>query len=53
MLGKIRTDPPDRPADDSMTAAVAFRAIAPHLDMLSAAERQLLSDWLDRAINAL
>jgi hypothetical protein len=31
--------------------AVAFRAIAPRLDMLSEAERRLLAEWLDRALN--
>jgi hypothetical protein len=32
---------------------VALRAIAPQLNMLSKAERQLLTEWLNRAINAL
>jgi hypothetical protein len=33
--------------------AVALRAIAPRLDMLTDAERKLLAEWLDRAIDAL
>lgn len=36
-----------------MATAVAFRAIAPELAMLSNAERQLLDDWLARVISAL
>ena len=35
-----------------MATAVAFRAVAPRLDMLSDAERLLLTEWLDRAITA-
>jgi hypothetical protein len=36
-----------------MASAVTLRAVAPTLDMLSNAERQLLAEWLDRAIEAL
>lgn len=40
------------PADGKPRAiAVAFRAIAPELTALSDAERGLLVDWLDRAID--
>ena len=39
------------PADDApMASLVAFRAIAPGLAALTDSERQLLTDWLDRAI---
>lgn len=56
VLSQILTEPADttqrrnRPA---LTAAVGFRAIAPELDVLSAAERQLIMEWLDRTIAAL
>jgi AcrR family transcriptional regulator len=53
VLRQILTDAPGPARSGSMAATVAFRAIAPRLDMLSAAERQLLRDWLDRAIDAL
>ena len=52
VLGQILTDVPPG-ADSAPTATtVAFRAIAPRLDMLSEAERLLLIEWLDRAIDA-
>ena len=50
VLGQILTDPPERAEGGSMATAVAFRAIAPQLDMLSDAERLLLAEWLDRVI---
>ena len=50
---QVLTDAPDRGHSGSMATAVAFRAIAPELDMLSHAERQLLTEWVDRAIDAL
>lgn len=53
VLRQILTDAPERAKGGPMAATVAFRAIAPRLDMLSGAERQLLRDWLDRAIDAL
>lgn len=53
VLQQILTDAPERAESGSMATTVAFRAIAPRLDMLSDAERQLLSEWLDRAIDAL
>lgn len=55
VLSQILTDPaetaplPHRPA---LTAAVAFRAVAPELEALSPAERHLVIEWLDRAIAA-
>jgi len=53
VLRQIVTDAPEPAENGSMATAVAFRAIAPRLDMLSDAERQLLAEWLDRAIDAL
>jgi len=53
VLGQILTDAPERADGGAMATAVAFRAIAPHLDMFSDAERLLLAEWLDRAIKAL
>jgi AcrR family transcriptional regulator len=52
VLSQILTEPaeaqhPDQPV---LTATVAFRAVAPELKALSAAERQLVIEWLDRAI---
>jgi len=44
---------PELPANDPVASAVALRAAASKLDMLSAAERQVLAEWLDRAIEAL
>lgn len=52
VLQHILTEPPAREPGDARATTVAFRAIAPQLDMLTSAERQLLRDWLDRAINA-
>lgn len=49
---QILTDAPV-PANGGPTATVvAFRALAPRLDALSDAERRLLVEWLDRAIDA-
>ncbi|MTD52675.1 TetR family transcriptional regulator [Amycolatopsis sp. RM579] len=45
----ILTDQPPLPEDGTTAAALAFRALAPKLPMLSDAERALLSEWLDRA----
>ena len=50
---QVLTDAPQRAESGPLATAVAFRAIAPQLGMLSPAERQLLADWLDRAISAL
>ena len=58
VLGQVLTDPPD-PAGDvpaaasiAVPAAVALRAAAPGLDVLSDGERRLLAEWLDRVIAA-
>src|ERR1700712_4301431 len=53
VLGQILTNAPERTDDHSISTAVAFRAIAPQLEVLSEAERRLLVEWLDRAIDAL
>jgi hypothetical protein len=53
VLRQILTDAPERPAGGPIAAAVAFRAIVPRLDLLSQAERQLLAEWLDRALSSL
>ena len=53
VLRHVLTDAPV-PADDGPTAtAVALRAVAPGLDGLSSAERQLLVEWLDRVVDSL
>ncbi len=52
VLRQIVTDAPDPGETGPLAVTVAFRAIAPRLDVLSEAERQLLVDWLDRVIAA-
>ena len=53
VLGQIITDPPaPAPADgDTIATAVTLRAMAPRLDALTRAERQMLGEWLDRVID--
>lgn len=53
VLQQLLTDAPERTDDGNIAITVAFRAIAPSLGMLSAAERQLLHQWLDHAIETL
>jgi AcrR family transcriptional regulator len=53
VAGAILTDAPSIERDDPASAAVAFRALAPRLPVLSDAERALLAEWLDRAIDEL
>ena len=53
MLGQILTGAPGRAEDDLAATAVSFRAAVPRLGALSGAERQLMAEWLDRAIAAL
>jgi AcrR family transcriptional regulator len=50
VLGRILTDAAGPVSDDRVTATVAFRAVAPELEALTPAERQVLIEWLDRAI---
>jgi AcrR family transcriptional regulator len=52
VLREVLTDPPGRAVSSSLESAVAFRAVAPGLEVLSDAERQLLAEWLDRVIDA-
>lgn len=51
VLRRILNEAPALSESQHVAAAVVLRAIAPSLDMLSDAERQLLAEWLDRAIN--
>ncbi|WP_433201729.1 TetR/AcrR family transcriptional regulator [Dactylosporangium sp. CS-047395] len=48
VLARILTDAPAADQDASTAAAVALRALAPQLAMLSDGERRLLIEWLDR-----
>ncbi|MEU8803297.1 helix-turn-helix domain-containing protein [Spirillospora sp. NPDC048819] len=48
VMRSILTDAPALPADDAAAAAIAFRAVAPKLTILTDAERALLAEWLDR-----
>ena len=50
VVSQILSDARERTADDELTTAVAFRAIAPGLEALTDAERLMLVEWLDRAI---
>jgi AcrR family transcriptional regulator len=49
VMRSILTEVPTLPAVSAAAAAVAFRAVAPELTVLTDAERALLSEWLDRA----
>jgi hypothetical protein len=53
VLREILTEAPAVPESGPMAAVVAFRAVAPRLDMLSDAERGMLQEWLDRAVDGL
>lgn len=53
VLRQILTDPPEHADDGVLATVVAFRAVAPQLDILSGAERRLLAEWLDRVIVAV
>lgn len=52
VLGEILTSTPVRPDPEPIAVAVAFLAALPRLPALSDAERSLLTEWLDRAINS-
>ena len=53
VMSQILTDP-HRTTDSTVkSASVTLRALTPRLDMLSGAEKQVLDEWLDRAIAAL
>ncbi len=53
VLRQILTDAPEPVDAGAMATTVAFRAVAPGLSVLSAGEQQLLSEWLDRAVDSL
>jgi AcrR family transcriptional regulator len=53
VLRQILTDAPERSEAGPMATTVAFRAAVPRLDMLSDNERRLMTEWLDRAVDAL
>lgn len=53
VLRQILVDAPDSTGNGPTATAVAFRAIAPRLEALTEAERQLLAEWLDRVIAGL
>lgn len=48
VMRTVLTDPPATGTDSTATAAVTLRAAAPELPMLTAGERNLLSEWMDR-----
>ena len=50
VFAQILIDTPERAEVGSLPTTVAFRAIAPELQMLTSAERHILIEWLDRAI---
>ena len=52
VLGRILIDAPAEAPNGPRATAVALRALAPQLEMLSASERQLLVEWLDRITEA-
>ena len=53
VAGAIFTDVSAIERDDPISTSVAFRTLTPRLPVLSEAERALLSEWLDRAIDEL
>jgi AcrR family transcriptional regulator len=53
VLDQILTDPIERFDEGPMAAAVALRAVASQLDVLSEGEQQLLVEWLDRVVDDL
>lgn len=52
-MSELLTEAPAAPAEAPVAALVAVRAMASRLDVLSDAERQLLEEWLDRAVAAV
>lgn len=50
VLRQILVDPPDSTTNGAVAPAVALRAVAPRLEALTEAERELLAEWLDRVI---
>lgn len=52
VLRQVLHEPPARPDAATRATTIAFRALAPDLPALSAAERAVLVEWLDRAVRA-
>ena len=52
VLRQVLTDAPEPAEHAARTAAVALRAAAPQLGVLTGAEQQLLREWLDRVVDA-
>lgn len=52
LLQQILTDAPEQAEDHTRTAAIAFRAVIGQLDTLSEPERRLMTEWLDRVLEA-
>lgn len=52
VLARILNDANGAASDEPVAAAVAVRARVDQLDVLSASERALLAEWLDRVIRA-
>ena len=50
VLQHILISAADRPHDEAQTVAITLRALAPQLGALSAAEKRLMIEWLDRVI---
>jgi AcrR family transcriptional regulator len=53
VLAHILVNPPERNEHEPIATAVAFRALAPRLDVLTATERLMLVEWVERAIDTL
>ena len=53
VLREVLTDAPPAADAGPLAATVAFRAVAPQLDVLTPGERHLLAELLDRAVDAL
>jgi len=53
VLREVLTDAPAAADAGPMATTVAFRAVAPQLDVLTAGEQHLLGELLDRAVDAL
>nr|WP_296772501.1 TetR/AcrR family transcriptional regulator [Rhodococcus sp. (in: high G+C Gram-positive bacteria)] len=53
VLARVLFDAPQFHDGSEMATTVAFRALVPELEMLSSSERQLMSEWLDRAVSSL
>jgi hypothetical protein len=52
VMQSILTEVPALAEDSTTAAAVAFRTVMPNFPRLTDAERTLLFEWLDRAIDS-